>query len=413
MLPNFFRVRALGIIGNVLEHYDNAIFGLLAPFIAPLFFAKEDPITALILTYSMLVSGMAMRPLGSLFFGWMGDYFGRSYALFGAFIGMAISTFAMGCLPVYNQIGILAPILLALGKMIQNFCAGGSTAGAAIFVLEHTKLEKRSFMSSIYDASSILGALIASAIVFIFSEQEFIEQGWRYLFWFGGFTAIFAIFLRLKSLEVNEFIDLIKAPKMKLLSLIKQEWGPLLSIILVSGFSYMTYSISFILMNGFVPLVSSISKPELMKVNTILLLVDMLMLPFFGYLGSKFGKEKLMIAAALSSAICMAPLFYLLNEASMMIVILVRFIIVMFAVAFASTYHAWAIERVKVEHRYTILSLGSAIGSQVVGAPTAAISLWLYKTIGSTMSPSIYFITVSLLVSFIVYRVSKSEKALA
>lgn len=178
--------RFAGIIGNLLENYDSALFGLLAPFIAPLFFPDQDPLTSLILTYGMLTLGFFTRPVGSLFFGWIGDLYGRRKALIGSLIGMAMTTFAMGSLPTYAEIGLFAPVFLALGKMLQSFFVAGENAGGAIFVLEHTNSSKRGLNSGIYDSSSIVGILIASGMVAFLSQHGVIQEGWRVLFWLGG-----------------------------------------------------------------------------------------------------------------------------------------------------------------------------------------------------------------------------------
>src|SRR3990167_5670084 len=145
------RSRIAGVIGNALDHYDQALFALLAPFIASLFFDKQDPVTALILTYGMLPLGLLSRPLGSLFFGWIGDRFGRRQALSYSLFGMALVTLSIGCLPTSSQIGIWAPILLGCGRLIQNFFTAGETIGGAIFVLEQTPESQRSLASSFYD----------------------------------------------------------------------------------------------------------------------------------------------------------------------------------------------------------------------------------------------------------------------
>jgi len=193
------RDRIAGMVGNFLEQYDNALFGLLSPFIAPLFFEGKDPITALILTYSMLPLGLITRPLGSLVFGWIGDSIGRRQALFLSLTGMGLITVSMGCLPLYKDIGPWSPFLLALCRMFQGFFAAGEVAGGAIFVLERTPRAERSFVSSFYDASSIGGILLASAFVTLMASQGLIEEEWRYLFWTAGATAILGMVLRWKS----------------------------------------------------------------------------------------------------------------------------------------------------------------------------------------------------------------------
>src|SRR5260221_48414 len=108
------RYRIAGMMGHLLEHYDRALFGLLAPFIAPLFFEASDPITALILAYGMIPLGYLIRPLGAWFFGWIGDSIGRKEALFCSLLGMAIVTLAIGCLPAYKEVGGFSALLLAI-----------------------------------------------------------------------------------------------------------------------------------------------------------------------------------------------------------------------------------------------------------------------------------------------------------
>ena len=399
------RNRFAGMIGNFLEHYDNALFGLLAPFIAPLFFEQKDPLTALILTYAMLPLGFITKPLGSLFFGWMGDRYGRRLALSASLIGMAIVTIGIGFLPVYKDIGIWAPVWLAVARMVQSFCAAGESAGGAIFVLEHTSANKRGFMSGCYDASTVAGILLASGLVTLMSAQGTITEGWRILFWAGGITAICGIFLRLKAEEGQEFV---RAPKVA--SELGQYKMCFLGIVLASGFSYTTYSLAFTLMNGYIPLITTISKTEVMQVNTLLLIVDMFLLLFFGYLASKIGKEKVMLGGALCSVFFAIPLFSMLQSASLFTVISVRFAIIFFGVAFAAPYYAWAIERVPPRHRYLMISLGGALGSQLIGMPTSAVCLWLYKTLGWSGAPALYLLVVGSFAALVVYRMEAHEQ---
>lgn len=380
------------MVGNILEHYDNALFGLLAPFLAPLFFPDQTPLTALIMTYGMMPLGILTRPMGSLFFGWIGDAYGRRPALSLSLIGMAFVTVAMGFLPVHSEVGVLAPLLLAFLRMLQSFFMAGETVGGAIYVLEHTESAKRTLLSSIYNASSIGGILLASMLVTAFSSFGIIDYAWRALFWAGSVTALFGLGLRLSGDE-----DTIQAPT-PVRTKIRDYIRPLLAITLTAGFSHITYSLAFDLMNGYVPLVTSLSKTEVMKINTWLLVLDMLLLPFFGWLAYKVGKEKVMKVAALFLAVSAVPLFSLLGSASLATVVAVRCTLVVAGVAFAAPYHAWAMERVPANMRYTVLSLGYALGSQIVGKPTSALCLWLYQVTGQPFAPGLFLLLFGLLV---------------
>lgn len=396
------RAHFAGMVGNILGHYDAALYGLLAPFIAPLFFDTKDPLTALILTYSIIPLGLITKPLGSLFFGWIGDCYGRKQALFCSLLGMAFVTTFMGFLPTYSEVGVLAPCFLALGRMLQSFCAAGESNGASIFILENTSHQNRSIMSSFYDISSISGVLIASGLVTYFSIQGWVEENWRFLFWIGSLTAFFGLLLRLKTQEGNEFQ--IRDKKTDLWQTIKAYKRGVAAIIVTSGFSYATYSMAFTLMNGYVPLVTDLAKADAMKLNTILLVVDMILLPCFGFLAQRIGKEKVMFVGAFCSAFFAIPFFACLQEATMIGVILIRFGIIIFGVAFAAPYHAWKLDQIPPQYRYTLLSLGCTLGSQLIGAPAPAIGLWLYQKLGTIWAPGLYLFLIGVFAGMIVYN---------
>jgi MFS family permease len=397
--------RFAGMIGNILGNYDKALFGLLAPFIAPLFFGPEDPITALILTYAMLPLGFVTKPLGSLFFGRIGDRYGRKFALCCSLVGIAVFTLGIGFLPVYETAGAWAPLSLALGRMLQSFFSAGESTGAALYLLENTPPEKRSLLSGLYGASSLMGYVIASGLVAFFSMQGYIKEGWRILFWIGGVTAVFGVLLRLK----NRLEDIPPLQRTPLLQVLKEDRRSLFAIIMASGFSYTTYSLPCTFMNGYVPLVTSLTKTVVMQVNTLLLIIDMFLLPFFGYLAYRFGKERVMFAGAFWSAVLAIPLFYLVGGASLGMVIAIRLVLVVLGVAFAGPYHAWALERVAPEHRYTILCFGSALGSQLVGAPASAVCLWLYRQTELVWAPGLYLLVVGVAACSVIRHYAKAQ----
>jgi MHS family proline/betaine transporter-like MFS transporter len=392
-------------LGNFLEHYDYALFSLLAPFLAPLFFDQKEPIASLILTYAMLPLGFISRFFGSLFFGWVGDYLGRKTALCSSLTGMSIITMLMGFLPTYAQVGNLAPIGLALARVLQGFFASGETIGGAIFVLEHVEKRKRSWVSSLYDASSVLGMLTASFILFIYQclSQEI---HWRYLFWGGALTAVIALVLRIVGKEELK-------PKVKIekaFSVFVQNRRVFIAIALAAGFSSCTYSLAFTLASGYIPLITSITKNQIIAINTYLLCFDMCMLPLFGYLATKIGREKQMMIGAIATAIVAIPCFYCFSVSYIPIVTIGRIVLVITGVIFSATYHSWAQECVAKSHRYRILSLAHAIGSQTIGVSTACISLWLYKVSGWVAAPAIYVICLALLASWAIFTNMRAYK---
>lgn len=396
----------LGIIGNLLEHYDTALFGILAPFLAPIFFPNQNPLNALILTYGILCSGILIRPLGALFFGWMGYTFGRRQALSFSLLGTSFVTIGIGFLPTYEKVGIYAPLFLAFGKMLQSFFAAAEFIGGAIFVLEHTPQEKQSLFSSLYDSSAIGGALLASVIVTCMSGCTDLNNTWRILFWLGGITAIMGFYLRWNYITDDK--PNYSQTHLSFFSILRFNRKQFISVIITSGFSYAIYSLAFSLMNGYIPLVTSFSQTTMMQLNSIFLVVDMLLLPLFGFLSNKIGKEKIMMMGAILSSICGIPLFALLKNASFALILFVRLMITLFGICFCAAYHAWTVSIVNYRSRYPVLLLAYSIGSQCIGMPTSSLCLWLYKITNWSGGPGIYLMFLGFLAFITLYNYQRN-----
>lgn len=400
-------------LGNLFEHYDAALFGLLSPFLAPFIFPDKDPTSALILTYAMIPMGMLARPFGALVFGFIGDRRGRGYALFITLLGMGVVSLGIGLCPTYVQGGILAPILFCLGRILQNFFAAGETMGGAIFLLDQTQEKKHDLFSSLFCSSTIGGILLASAGVSFLSYLNIISTGWRILYFFGTLTALFGCLIRRYSVqEYSAHLEQVRFSKSVV------NWGKqlymhrkyLLSIVIVSGFGYANASISLVLLNGFIPLISSITKSQMLHLNTILLILDFCALPLFGFLSSKISREKMMLGACFCVVLGAVPAFMLLSQATLVSVVCVRVCFVLIGVAFFAPFHAWAQQLVPASSRYVIISFGYALGSQLLGGPTAALSLWCFKKTGMAVSVAGYWIFLALLSGVVVAMSLKREK---
>lgn len=408
-------------LSNFFEHYDTALFGFLSPFLAPLIFPHYDPLIALILTYAMIPLGMCARPIGAIVFGYIGGVYGRKRALIFSLTGMSIVSGCIALIPTYEKVGILSPLIFCFGRLMQNFMASGEVMGGAVFLLENSDSKRHDYLSSIFSASTIGGILLASTGVALLSRLEYIEWGWRILYLLGSLTAAFGCFLRqqmtFEELQVpaKQFYDL-HPPKKAINSLFHTFWQyrvPLFMIMVGSGFSYATYSISLVLLNGFIPLVSSFSKEEMISLNTLLLILDFCFLPLFGWIAFRISRERLMLLASLAVVITGIPLFLVLEGATLPVLIGVRVCFVLFGVAFCAPFHAWTQQLVPESKRYLLLSFGYAIGSQVLGGPTAALSLWIFKKTDIIASVAWYWIVLALISSFMLRIKQPVEKEIA
>ena len=386
------------LAGNILHHYETSLFGWLTPFLAPLLFPDKSGLDALLLTFAFIPLKYLTKPLGAIFWGCFGDKWGRKPALTTSLIGMSISTFAIGCLPLVSY----AWIFLAICQTFQGFFSAGEEKGAAIYLLEQTAKEKRSWMSSLYDASGILGIFLASLLA-----SQLGETHWRLLFWMGSFGGILGVILRQKAQESPEFI-----PTKFSWKIIWEERLLISRIAIVSGFSYANYYLVTVFLNGYLPRISSLTKADVLMFNTHLLWIDALLLLGFGTLCKWVRREKLMMFATFMTAILAIPLFATLDNASWSHAALIRLIFVTLGVALAAPYHAWKLELLPTHNRFLIGTLGSTLGSKFFGAPIPILATYLVSQTGYTWAPAIPLVILSLAATAVLAFVPKKAQDL-
>ena len=180
------RVVASGIAGNVLEWYDFSLYGYLAPITAPLFFPSSDPTTSLIQSFAVFAIGFLARPVGGAIYGHIGDRLGRRYLLTLSVLAMAAPTFLMGLLPTYASVGILAPILLVLLRLLQGLSAGGEFSGSIIFLVEHARPNRHGLMGSLSNFGAMIGGLLGLFVGWLVTNwvdaEAMSDWGWRISF---------------------------------------------------------------------------------------------------------------------------------------------------------------------------------------------------------------------------------------
>ena len=236
------------MVGNILDHYDMALYTFLVPFIAPVFFPGNDHVVQLIMAYSITAISIIARPLGSIIFGNMAMRLGAKFVLILTLAGVACSTCIIGFIPGYDSIGIWGAIILIIVRFIQGVFAAGELSVSGLFVLDQVQVERRAKASSYYIASSMTGAMIASAVAWLVSWSGQGEIYWRYAFVSGIVTGLIGLVMRYIVLDgfTPQPIEKIKLHKI----VIKYRFI-IFQIILVSSVSYMTFSVPFIFLNKF------------------------------------------------------------------------------------------------------------------------------------------------------------------
>ena len=205
------KIKVLGscTLGTALEFYDFALYGAIASNLSHLFFPADNPLISLILSYGVFAISFIARPLGSIVFGKIGDKFGRKKAFGLSILYMSLPTVLIGCLPVYDSIGVMAPLLLILLRLMQGICTGGEFNGAYIYALEHYP-NRGGFTGSIISTSVVFGMLLALIAVTIINKPGMPEWAWRIPFLFGGVIGFFGYYIRNKLGETPEFQECMK-----------------------------------------------------------------------------------------------------------------------------------------------------------------------------------------------------------
>ena len=207
------KIATAACFGTFLEWYDFLTFATLAVAFAPLFFPSSDPVTGLLASLATFGAGMIVRPLGAAFFGSLGDRIGRRPVFLITISLMGGATFAVGFLPTYEQIGILAPILLVSLRLLQGLSAGGEIGGSAVFLTEHAGDSNRGFKTSVLQLMGPLGMLISTLQLLLLNQfldpASFKEWGWRVPFWFSIVLLLVALKVRMTLEETPIFKNIL------------------------------------------------------------------------------------------------------------------------------------------------------------------------------------------------------------
>jgi MFS family permease len=314
-------VIAASSVGTMIEWYDFYIFGMLSTTISAQFFPKGNPTAALLSTLAIFAAGFIVRPFGALVFGRLGDIIGRKYTFLLTLILMGGSTFLIGCVPSYESIGIAAPILVLLLRLLQGLALGGEYGGAATYVAEHAPVNKRGYYTSWIQTTATLGLFVALGVILMVKsnmpDASFNAEwgGWRYPFWISILLVGVSIYIRLKMKESPMFSKLKEEGKTSVNPLkesfrhkgnFKMVLLALFGAVMGQGVIWYTgqfYAQNFLETKCFI---------EFEQSRTIMLWAIALATPFFilwGWLSDKIGRKWIMMAGMLLAILTYRPIF--------------------------------------------------------------------------------------------------------
>lgn len=392
-----WKVIGAAAAGTVIEWYDFYIFGSLATIIAKHFFPQTNPTAAFMSTLATFATGFLVRPFGAVVFGRIGDLVGRKYAFLLTLLLMGAGTAAIGIVPSYEKIGLAAPILLLLLRLLQGLALGGEYGGAAIYVAEHAPDSKRGFYTSFIQITATAGLFISLGVVLTvrlsLGNDVFNAWGWRIPFLLSVLLVGMSLYIRLKLRESPLFTKLkasgkaSKAPirdslgsgrnwKLMALALFGATAGQ--GVVWYTGQFYALYFLQNTLKVDF--LTSNI-------VISIALLLAAPLFVFFGWLSDRVGRKPIMLAGNLLAVLCWYPLYAGMkafsNPPNVPILVALVFAQVVFVTMVYGPIAAFLVELFPGKIRYTSLSLPYHIGNGVFGGLTPLIGTAIVASTGN------------------------------
>ncbi|MEA2947712.1 MAG: transporter, family, proline/betaine transporter [Alphaproteobacteria bacterium] len=383
------RVVAAGMIGNVLEWYDFAIYGYFATSIGRHFFPHEDPVAQLLSAFGVFAIGYLMRPVGGALIGHIGDRWGRRAALTVSVTAMAVPTFLIGLLPGYASLGLLAPVALTLLRMVQGLSVGGEYTSSMVFLVEHAPPGRRGLMGALASCGACGGILLGSAVGAGFaatlSTEALDAWGWRVPFLLGLVVGIAGYFLRR---HVQETAPATRRQRAPIIETLHDHWRIVLGMAGLSVFNAVGFYVGFVYLVSWLQVADGIPPARALEINSISMVALLPVMIVTGLLTDRFGRKPFLLLATVLGFVGAMPVFWLLNHPSALLAQLGQLGLVLMIGIYCGTQPTIMVEAAPAQVRCTAVALGYNICLGIIGGLTPLVATWLVERTGDETAPA-------------------------
>ncbi|NEQ53892.1 MAG: MHS family MFS transporter [Leptolyngbya sp. SIO3F4] len=399
---NIKKVILAGVVGNVIEWYDFALYGYLAPVISLLFFPNESELVSLLQTYGVFAAGFIMRPIGAAGFGYIGDRIGRRTELFLSIILMAVPTFMLGLLPDYAHIGIAAPIALIILRLVQGLSVGGEFTGSVTYVAETAPQNRRGLTASFANVGSMAGILLGLGIVTVMthglSETSLHAWGWRLPFLFGGVLGLVGLYIRQNIPVSDVFQEHRQDNQVSLSSTLKQNLIPMLQAMVYAGGYSTVFYIVLVYLPTYLGQFTDIPLTQALLINTVAIAITLVTIPLMGWLSdTTLRRKSWLLIAGTSLAISGYPAFLLFHQGNILWVWGAQIVLTVLISLFLGISPAMMVELFPTETRLTAYSVSFNLGVSILGGTSPLICTWLIKVSDNAYAPAFYLMGTALM----------------
>lgn len=381
---------AAGVIGNIMEWYDFALYGYMASILSALFFPSENQIASLLATYGVFAAGFVMRPLGSAVFGWIGDQVSRSTAMLLSVAMMAIPTVVLGLLPTYEAIGLAAPVLLVVIRLIQGLSVGGEFSSSVTYLVETSPKNKRGLSGSYANVGSMAGMLLGSGMASLttnlLTSSQIHAWGWRLPFLFGAVLGLFALWLRRHLPRSSHFQK--QSNEREKTSPLKEAFTDnfketVQAVLVASAYGALFY-ISLVFLPNWLKEYVGFPLDRAMAYNTIATALLLVLVPVMGWFSDHLIRRTRIVAVSIGLfGIGAYPLLLWVSTGTQAPVLVVQLAFAVLIAVLCGVAPALFVELFPTRDRLSGYSVAYNMGLGVVGGATPMICTWLISVTGS------------------------------
>lgn len=397
------KVLGASFIGNFVEWFDYASYGYFATVIAHAFFPEIAPESALLATFAVFAISFFVRPLGGIVWGSIGDRIGRRTALSWSILIMSGATTVIAFLPGYNQIGILAPVLLLLVRMIQGFSASGEYAGATSFIAEYSPDNKRGLYTSIVPASTaaglLAGSLMSAGLFALLSTEQMQSFGWRLPFLLAAPLGLIGLYIRLRledTPKFREMEDRHHVDETPVRDLFTNYRRPMLIAFGVTCLNAVGFYLILSYMPTYLMTEMGVGEAQSFLATSITLAVYIGMIFLMGQLSDRFGRKTALITASLLFIVLTVPLFSLLDGATFGKIVLIQVAFGILLTVNDGTLPCFLSEIFPTKVRYSGFAFSFNTANALFGGTAPFVATWLIGATGSKMAPAWYLVAAAL-----------------
>ena len=405
-----------GAFGNVLEWFDFAVFGFLAPVISSQFFPADDRFAGLIKVYGVFAAGYLMRPLGGILFGHIGDRFGRKRALELSILMMALPTFLVGCLPTHAQIGTSAAALLIALRLAQGISVGGELIGSMSYIVEMAPPAKRGLHGSWTLFTAIGGILVGSIAVTLLrgalDADDLASWGWRVPFLFGVVIAGVGIWLRVGLPESEAFEQASKedgSDRSPVLRAVTEAGGRIAHVSALLALYATGFYMLFVWMPTYYTDILHPPIPHAYMVNTVSMVLLLVLLPLSGALSDRVGRKPVLLVGMILTALLVYPLFVAVDTSRVAFALAAQLGFAVLIATVQGPMPAYLAEMFPTRIRSSALGISYNITLGLLGGTAPLIATWLISSTGDLAAPAFYlmFLSVVSIIALLTLRVEE------